>query len=73
MWNKNKKREDNGANCELKLVLDSVFEIICIYPGVSASGAYSAGLVRMRTSSNSTIFYLKELWNMKQQEKQVLQ
>ena len=48
-------REGNGVNWGLKLILNSVFVIICIYPGVSGSGtllmAYSTGLVKMRTLS----------------------
>jgi len=47
--------EGNGVNRGLKLILNSVFAVICIYPGVSVSGtllmACSAGLVKMRTLS----------------------
>lgn len=48
-------REGSGVNGGLKLILSSVFVIICIYPGVSVSGAllmaYSAGLFKMRALS----------------------
>lgn len=46
-------REGNGINWVLKLILDSAFVIICIYPGVSVNGtslmAYSTGLFKMKT------------------------
>lgn len=49
-------REGSGVNGGLKLILSSVFVIICIYPCVSVvSGAllmaYSAGLFKMRALS----------------------